>query len=167
MSEHQELLLELEGYARSANGVESLMAQLATGLHERKARYNWVGFYLVDGSSPKSLVLGPYAGSFVPLAKISFGAGLCGTAAATKKSVVVNNVAADMRYIARADMVKSEMVVPVLVKNELAAVIDIESYFTGTFTPQDQEFLESCGALVGRFMELRGIAAVTASEAAR
>ena len=143
------------------------MSHIAGRIHERMARYNWVGFYLVDGSSPKSLVLGPYAGSFVPLAKISFGAGLCGTAAATKKSVVVNNVAADMRYIARADMVKSEMVVPVLVKNELAAVIDIESYFTGTFTPQDQEFLESCGALVGRFMELRGIAAVTASEAAR
>jgi L-methionine (R)-S-oxide reductase len=167
MSEHQELLREFEAYARSTGGVESLMEHIASRLHERMARYNWVGFYLADPSLPKTLVLGPYVGSFVPLEKISFGAGLCGTAAATKKTVVVNDVASDLRYVSRAELVKSEMVAPVLVKNELVAEIDVESYFVGTFTPDEQGFVESCTALVGRFMESRGIAVVKPTVAAK
>src|SRR5262249_16387164 len=99
-------------------------------------------------------------GSFMPLEKISFGAGLCGTAAATRQTVVVNDVAADLRYVNRADMVRSEMVAPVVAKSELVAVIDVESYFAGTFSRQDQEFVESCTGLVGRFMDVRGITAV-------
>jgi L-methionine (R)-S-oxide reductase len=157
MSEHQELLREFEAYARSTSSAESLMEYIASRLHERMARYNWVGFYLADPSLPKTLVLGPYVGSFVPLEKISFGAGLCGTAAATKKTVVVNDVTSDLRYVSRAELVKSEMVAPVLVRNELVAEIDVESYFVGTFTPDEQTFVESCAALVGRFMESRGI----------
>ena len=160
MSKHKELLQELEGYARSATGVESLMAHIARRLHEEMARYNWVGFYLVDPSVSRTLVLGPYVGSFVPLEKISFGAGLCGTAASTQKTVVVNDVAKDLRYVSRADLVKSEMVAPVLVKNELVAEIDVESYFVDTFPKADQEFVESCAALVGRFMEARGVTEV-------
>ena len=160
MATHKELLLELEGYARSADGVESLMAHIASCLHEQMARYNWVGFYLADPALPRTLVLGAYVGSFVPLEKISFGAGLCGTAAATRNTVVVNDVAADPRYVNRAEMVRSEMVAPVLARNELVAVIDVESYFAGTFSKQDQEFVESCASLISRFMEIRGIAAV-------
>jgi putative methionine-R-sulfoxide reductase with GAF domain len=167
MSRHKELLQELEGYARSADGVESLMGHISRRLHEEMARYNWVGFYLADPSVPKTLVLGAYVGSFVPLERIAFGAGLCGTAAVTRKPVVVNDVGADPRYVNRAEMVKSEMVAPVVLKNELVAEIDVESYFTGTFTKQDQEFVEACAALVSRFMEIRGIAAVKTPAAAR
>src|SRR5215831_14867575 len=146
MATHKELQLELEEYARSAEGVESLMAHIARRLHEQMARYNWVGFYLADAALPRTLVLGPYVGSFVPLERISFGAGLCGTAAATRKTVVVNDVAADPRYVNRAEMVRSEMVAPVVLKNNLVAEIDVESYFAGTFTKQDQEFVEACAA---------------------
>jgi GAF domain-containing protein len=160
MASHKELLQELEGFARSAVGVESLMAHISRRLHEEMARYNWVGFYLADPSFPGTLVLGPYVGSFVPLEKISFGAGLCGTAAASRNTVVVNDVAADPRYVNRAEMVRSEMVAPVLARSVLVAVIDVESYFAGTFSKQDQEFVESCTSLVGRLMEVRGITAV-------
>ena len=153
MSRYKELLEELEGHARSADGVKSLMEHIARRLHEQMARYNWVGFYLTDAALPETLLLGPYVGSFAPLEKISFGAGLCGTAAATGKTVVVNNVAADVRYVSRAVMVKSEIVVPVLVNNAVVAEIDINSYFANTFLPEDQQFVESCAALVGRFME--------------
>lgn len=156
MSKYKELLEELQGYARSAGEAHGLMQHIALRLHEQMARYNWVGFYLADPAFPRSLVLGPYVGSFVPLAKISFDAGLCGAAASTRKTVVVNNVAADMRYLSRTDLVKSELVVPVLAKNELVAEIDVESYFAGTFLPQDQEFVEACADLVGRFIEIHG-----------
>jgi GAF domain-containing protein len=153
MSKYRELLQELERYAASANVVESLMAHISSRLHEEMPRYNWVGFYVAAGTAPGTLVLGPYVGSFVPLEKISFGAGLCGLAAVTRKTVVVNDVSSDLRYVNRAEMVKSEMVVPVIARNELVAEIDVESYFAGTFTAQDQEFVEACAALVGRFME--------------
>ncbi len=158
MSRYKELLEELEGHARSADRVKSLMEHIARRLHEQMARYNWVGFYLTDAALPETLLLGPYVGSFAPLEKISFGAGLCGTAAATGKTVVVNNVAADVRYVSRAVMVKSELVAPVLVENAVSAVIDVESYFVDTFPKQDQEFVESCAALVGRFMEKEALA---------
>jgi GAF domain-containing protein len=153
MSKYKELLHELERYARSANRVDSLMVHISSRLHGEMPRYNWVGFYLAQASAPGTLVLGPYVGSFVPLEKIAFGEGLCGTAAATRKTVVVNDVSADLRYISRAEMVKSEMVVPVVVNHELVAEIDVESYFSGTFSAEDQEFVEACAALVGRFIE--------------
>jgi GAF domain-containing protein len=66
--------------------------------------------------------------------------------------VVANNVAADPRYLG-SDLVKSNMVAPILVKKRVAAEICIESYFAETFTPAEQSFVESCAALVGRFME--------------
>lgn len=49
-------------------------------------------------------------------------------------------------------MVKCEIVVPILVKNNLAAELDIESYFSGTFTKAEQDFVEACAALVGDYL---------------
>ena len=152
MSRYKELLEEFEGYARASHQVESLMEYIARRLHEHMARYNWVGFYLMEDSAPPALVLGPHVGSFTPRTRIALDQGLCGAAASTGKTVVVNNVATDPRYIG-GDMVKSNMVVPILVKNRVVAEIDVESYFADTFAKPDQAFIESCGALVGRYME--------------
>jgi GAF domain-containing protein len=98
------------------------------------------------------LVLGPHSGSFTPHERIPLDRGLCGAAATTGKTVVVNDVAADPRYIG-SEMVKSNIVVPIFVKNRVAAEIDIESYFAQTFSKAEQEFVEACAALVGRYME--------------
>ena len=153
MPKYKELLEEFEGYARSSRKPEVLMEHIARRLHEQIARYNWVGFYLMENSVPKTLVLGSHSGSFTPLVRIPLDRGLCGAAATTEKTIVVNNVAADPRYIG-GEMVKSNMVVPIKVKNRVAAELDIESYFADTFSKADQEFVESCAALVGRYMEL-------------
>ncbi|HLK52411.1 MAG TPA: GAF domain-containing protein, partial [Candidatus Angelobacter sp.] len=59
----------------------------------------------------------------------------------------------DPRYMAGSELVKSEIVVPVLVKGALFGEIDINSYFANTFAPQDQEFVEACAALVGSYLE--------------
>src|SRR5260370_7083528 len=114
MSRYKELLEELEGHARSADGVKSLMEHIARRLHEQMARYNWVGFYLTDASLPRTLVLGPYVGSFAPLEKIPFDSGLCGTAAPTGKTVVVNNVPPDLRSLPASPMLKPELLSPLL-----------------------------------------------------
>jgi L-methionine (R)-S-oxide reductase len=152
MSKYEELLEEFKGYVASASGVKPLMQQISDKLHEEMTRYNWVGFYFLEAPAFDALVLGPCAGSFVPTLRIPLDKGLCGAAATSGKSVVANKVRADPRYLG-SDLVKSNMVAPILVKKRVVAEICIESYFADTFTPAEQRFVESCAALVGRFME--------------
>lgn len=152
MSNHASLLHDFEAFARTASTDTSLMQHISDQLHHEISRYNWVGFYLMEEPDYQALVVGPYAGSFQPTPRIPLDKGLCGAAATTAKSVVVNNVAADPRYLG-SDMVKSNMVTPIFVKKRVVAEICIESYFAETFTAAEQEFVESCAALVGQFME--------------
>jgi L-methionine (R)-S-oxide reductase len=152
MPTYSEFLEEFEAYARSADGVKALMQHIAEHLHEGMARYNWVGFYFMEAPAFDALVLGPYVGSFMPLVRITLDRGLCGAAATSGRTVAVNNVANDARYIG-GDMVKSNMVAPIFVKKRVAAELCIESYFADTFTAPEQKFIEDCAALVGRHME--------------
>ncbi len=152
MSKHESLLQDFETFARTAPRAASLMQYVSDRLHEEMGRYNWVGFYLMEAPDFQVLVVGPYAGSFQPTPRIPLDKGLCGAAATTGKSVVVNNVAADPRYLG-SDMVKSNMVTPIFAKNRVVAEICIESYFVDTFNSAERTFVESCAALVGRYME--------------
>ena len=158
MPAYEELLEEFEAYGRSADGVKSLMQHISQCLHEGTARYNWVGFYLMEVPTFKALMLGPHVGSFKPTLRIPLDKGLCGAAATSGETVVVNNVGADPRYLG-SDLVKSNIVAPIFVKNRVVAELCIESYFADTFTASEQKFIESCAALVGRYMEKEAIAA--------
>lgn len=128
------------------------MDRIAQRLHEEMTRYNWVGFYLVDPADPAVLVVGPFVGSFTPNARIPLNVGLCGAAASSGQSVVVHDVSKDSRYLAGSSLVKSEIVVPIFVKKKLAAELDIESYFSNTFTKLEQEFTEACARVVRDYL---------------
>jgi GAF domain-containing protein len=149
----EELLQEFQEFVRTAETVESLMKLMAQRLHETMTRYNWVGFYLVDPADAGILLVGPFAGSFTPNARIPLHTGLCGAAASSGQTVVVDDVSKDPRYLSGSPMVNSEIVVPIFVKGKLAAELDIESYFAGTFTKSEQDFVEACAAIVGRYIE--------------
>ena len=144
----RELLQELQSFAATAPTAQSLMERMVARLHEKMTRYNWVGFYLVDPADSGYLIVGPFAGSFTPNARIPLTSGLCGAAASTGKVVVVQDVTADPRYLSGSSMVKSEMVVPFSVKQKLAGELDVESYFADTFPKSEQEFVEACAAIV-------------------
>jgi L-methionine (R)-S-oxide reductase len=144
--------LEFQGFARTAPSAKSLMEHIAQRLHEKMTRYNWVGFYLVDPADPGILLVGPFVGSFTPNARIPLDTGLCGAAATTGQTVVVDDVAKDRRYLPGSPMVNSEIVVPIFVKNKLAAELDIESYFASTFDKPEQNFVEACAAVVGEYL---------------
>jgi len=146
------LLFEFRKFALSAPTAASLMEHIAQRLHENMTRFNWVGFYLVDPDDSGVLVIGPFAGSFTPNARIPLNTGLCGAAASTGKTVVVKDVSKDSRYLAGSSMVKSEIVVPIFTKNKLVAELDIESYFTGAFPSGEQDFVEACAAIVGSYL---------------
>ena len=159
MPMHDDLLQQVRTLAASASNTPSLMQSIADHVHSRMPRYNSISFRFIDPANPGMLVLGPYTGSFTPQKRIAFGQGLCGTAAATEKTVLVNNVEADGRYLRASSLVKAEIVVPIFVRGRFAGEIDIQSYFTDTFKPaEDVAFVESCAQIVGKFMETHPVA---------
>ena len=154
MSTHSDLLRQIEQLAADASDTKTLMQSISDHVHSVMPRYNSVSFRLINEANPGVLILGPYTGSFTPQPRIAYGQGLCGTAAVTQKTIVVNNVADDSRYVQGSSMVKSEMVVPIFIRGKFAAEIDVQSYFVDTFKdPNDRSFLESCAGVVARFME--------------
>ncbi len=152
---HPDLLAALEDFAKTAPTADLLMDGMAKRLHENMTRYNWVGFYLVDEANPDILLIGPFVGSFTPNARIPLNQGLCGAAARTGETVVVNDVSKDPRYLAGSPLVKCEIVVPIMLKGKLAAELDVESYFTNTFPKPEQDFVEACARIVRSYLERR------------
>ena len=156
MPQHTELLSQVERLAAEASDTKTLMQRLADHVHSVIPRYNSVSFRFVDEANPEAMILGPYTGSFTPQLRIAFGKGLCGAVAVTGKTIVVNNVAGDSRYLQGSSMVKSEIVVPIFVRGKFTAELDVQSYFVDTFkNPNDCSFVESCAKVVERFMESR------------
>ena len=152
MKQRAELFAEFEQFARSRPMAEALMQRISDRLHDELVRYNWVGFYLVDKNDPGMLVLGPYAGTETPHLRIPLNQGLCGAAASLRKTVVVNDVASDPRYLMGSEHTKSEIIVPIVVRNRVAGELDINSYFKDTWDAKEQAFVESCAALAGKFL---------------
>jgi L-methionine (R)-S-oxide reductase len=150
MKQHAELLAGFERFARSGATADTLMQNISDRLHEQLVRYNWVGFYLIDKDDKSVLVLGPYAGTETPHQRIPLNQGLCGAAASMRKTIVVNDVASDPRYLMGSEHTKSEIIVPVVVRDAIAGELDINSYFKDTWDAKEQQFVEKCAALVGK-----------------
>ena len=148
---HKYLVKEFEEFAQSAAEPIAMMQRVSQRTHLHIPRYNWVGFYLIDKTDPSMLVLGPHTGSFTPREKISWSEGLCGSAAASRRVVVSDNVAEDPRYIQASDLVKSQISAPVMVGAKIMGVFNVESYFMSTFNPPlERDFVERCAKIVGR-----------------
>jgi GAF domain-containing protein len=145
---------EVDRLARSTPTAQEFMTALAKLLHERMLKYNWVGFYMLEaGSQPPALVLGPFQGAMTPHTRIPLNQGICGAAASSGKTVVVDDVGKDSRYLACSIETKSEIVAPVFVRGKVAGELDIDSHFPAAFTPEDRVFVEHCAALVGKKLE--------------
>ncbi len=80
---------------------------------------------------------------------IPLGEGLTGTAAQTRQPVVVGNVGEDKRYLSALDAVRSELAVPMLVRNRLVGVIDLQSTVDNAFTAQDRALLQLIASRIG------------------
>lgn len=104
--------------------------------------FDWVGFYLVDPNAERELVLGPYVGEATEHTRIPFGTGICGQAADTHETFVVQDVSQADNYLACSAHVKSEVVVPVMQEGTFVAELDIDSHTKDAITPEHQEMLE-------------------------
>ncbi len=148
----QDVLLEVDGLAASAASAEQLMMGIVRILHEKMLKYNWVGFYMLEESKPV-LALGPFEGAMTPHTRIPLNQGICGAAASSGKTVVVDDVNSDPRYLACSIETKSEIVVPVYVNGKVVGELDIDSHFPAAFTAEDRDLVEHCAALVGKYLE--------------
>ena len=141
----------LNSEARSA---DQLMESISLLLNKEMLKYNWVGFYMLEaGASPPALVLGRYQGAMTVHTRIGLNQGICGAAASSGKTVVVDDVKKDPRYLACSLETKSEIVVPIFVHGKVAGELDIDSHFLAAFGDEDRELVEYCAQLVGKRLE--------------
>src|SRR5882724_9644436 len=131
-SKLEEIMNELDRLTQAAGSVEDYMWEIVKLLHDRMLKYNWVGFYMLDRSSSSQapmLVLGPFQGAMTVHTRIPLNMGICGAAASTGKTVVVDDVKLDPRYLACSTETKSEIVVPIFVRGKVVGELDIDSHF--------------------------------------
>ena len=150
----QDLARELEHRAASSPTAEHLMTAIANRLAQQLPSYNWVGFYMLEpGAAEPMLVLGPYVGAPTPHTRIPLDQGICGAAAASGQTVVVDNVHSDPRYLSCSIETQSEIVAPIFVHGKVAGELDIDSHSPAAFGPDDRQLVEHCARLVGRYLE--------------
>ena len=156
ISKTEEVKKELHLLIQGATSARQLMSEIVELLHERMLKYNWVGFYMLEPESagqPPILVLGAFQGAMTPHTRIPLNQGICGAAASSGKTVVVDDVAKDSRYLACSLETKSEIVVPVFVHGKVVGELDIDSHFPSAFKDDDRELVEYCAAMVGQYLE--------------
>ena len=153
----EEVRNQLTELAQTVPSSQELMPAMVKVLHERMLEYNWVGFYLLEpGAQPPMLVLGAFEGAMTPHTRIPLNQGICGAAASSGLTVVVDDVNQDPRYLACSLETKSEIVVPVLVRGRVVGELDIDSHFAAAFTSEHQDLVEHCARLVGEKFETDG-----------
>src|ERR1035438_7240977 len=139
---YQHLAEELTTLADAAASAEDLMSVIVGRLQERLRHFDWVGFYMIEpgrlGEDPM-LVLGPYVGKETPHKRIPLNQGICGAAVTSGKTLVVDDVNSDPRYLACSIETRSEIVAPIFVKGEVVGELDIDSHTPAAFSDDDRK----------------------------
>ncbi|MEX2319813.1 MAG: GAF domain-containing protein [Saccharospirillum sp.] len=143
---YAELLPQLRGLVQGEPDRVANLANLAASLRQSFGFF-WVGFYSVQDDQ---LVLGPFQGD-IACTRIDYGQGVCGAAWAEATSQWVPDVDAFPGHIACSSLSRSEVVVPVMVDDEVVAVLDVDSDQLDAFTEADIEGLQSVAQLCAEF----------------
>ncbi len=132
-----------------------VLQEVVDALHDGFDHYSWVGIYLVEGDD---LVLGPWKGpEATEHVRIPVGQGICGAAAATGETEIVDDVNADPRYLACFPSTRSEIVVPISFEGRVVGEIDIDSDRPAAFRQEDRAFLEHVAELIGPYCRPQGV----------
>jgi L-methionine (R)-S-oxide reductase len=149
----REILSDIEQFAAATTDLAAVQRftvdAIATGL----LHYDWVGFYMLAPDDRTMLVLGPFHGAPTEHVRIPVAQGICGAAVAMGETIVVDDVAADPRYLSCSIETRSEIVVPIRVHGAIVGEIDIDSHAPAAFGAKDRSFVEECAAMVGSFIE--------------
>jgi len=138
-TENYKIMLEhLEHFLYQGDTFITTLSNLSAYLKYFLADINWVGFYLYDG---EKLTLGPFQG-LPACTEIKLGVGVCGSSAEKRVTTIVKDVHSFPGHIACDSNSSSEIVVPILNKNTLIGVLDIDSPIKDRFDKIDQLYLE-------------------------
>ena len=141
---------QLRQITRKTDDITAVLANASALLMLELRDVNWAGFYLYKNGR---LVLGPFQGK-PAVAEIEVGRGVCGTAAQTLKTQLVEDVHRCCNHIACDSASKSEIVVPVLLTDgTLYAVIDIDSPVFSRFDAEDREGLVAAAAIISAYVK--------------
>ena len=132
------LLQQLESLLSAETDPVANMANMAAVLFNGLEHLNWAGFYILHGDT---LVLGPFQGK-PACVRIPLGKGVCGTAAQTGQTQVVENVHQFPGHIACDSASNSEIVIPIFKDGTVWGVLDIDSPVPARFTEEDKQYLE-------------------------
>lgn len=139
------LLPQIEGLLAGEEDLIANLANIAAALKQSMGFF-WVGFYLSKGNE---LVLGPFQGP-VACTRIGFGKGVCGTAMAQKKSIIVPDVDQFPGHIACNSVSRSEIVIPFVVDGTVQLMLDVDSDQLDDFDATDEVYLSKIVSLVNR-----------------
>ncbi|WP_343537142.1 GAF domain-containing protein [Sphingobacterium thalpophilum] len=134
--QYQNLIPQIGGLVLGENNLIANLANIAAALKEQ-FHFFWVGFYLVDA---EELVLGPFQGP-VACTRIKKGKGVCGSAWAQEKSLIVPDVDQFPGHIACSSLSRSEIVMPVYQQGKIIGVLDVDSSELNSFDEIDEKYL--------------------------
>jgi L-methionine (R)-S-oxide reductase len=143
---HGDALAEIGRILDRGGDTDEVLREVVDVLHDRFEHYSWLGIYLVEGDD---LVLGPWQGpEATEHVRIPVGQGVCGAAAESGRTEIVDDVNADPRYLACFPSTRSEIVVPIAYEGQVVGEIDIDSDRPAAFGEDDRAFLEQVAALI-------------------
>ncbi|KAN0025473.1 hypothetical protein ACTFIU_003734 [Dictyostelium citrinum] len=135
--QYQSLLPQIEGLLTGENNQIANLANVTAALKEQ-FNFFWVGFYLVD--TENELVLGPFQGP-IACTRIRKGRGVCGSAWAQEKTLIVPDVEKFPGHIACSSLSKSEIVLPLYKQGKIIGVLDVDSNQLNSFDEIDEKYL--------------------------
>lgn len=142
VTRYAEVADEIASVLAGEPNLTARMATVASMLASSFDHYFWTGFYVVDPAKGDELVVGPYQGTLGCL-RIAFGRGVCGAAAAQRRTILVNDVEAFPGHIACDSRSRSEIVTPVFGPDgALIAVFDVDAVEVSAFDARDQAGIE-------------------------
>lgn len=141
---YRELANQLQGLLEGERDAVANAANLSALVFELVADLNWAGFYFLR--SENELVLGPFQGR-VACVRIAVGKGVCGTAVAEARSVLVPDVHEFPGHIACDAASRSELVIPLVKDGGIVGVLDLDSPTPHRFDAEDQAGFEALAAI--------------------
>jgi GAF domain-containing protein len=140
--QYNSILQKTQSIIKSNQQRDSKLQAICELLDQEIDVFDWTGFYLASKDEDRMLLLGPYVGEETDHTKIPFGKGICGQAAETLETFVVQDVNQADNYLACSIHVQSEIVVPIMKGETFVGELDIDSHTKNAITPELRDLCE-------------------------
>ena len=151
-NKHTELVRQVKTAIEKLTTKDEILQKSVELIDNFSPDFNWTGFYILKNNI---LEVGPYIGPETSHTKIELNNGICGAAASQKKSIIVDDVNEDPRFLACSITTRSEIVIPLMDGEICLGEIDIDSNKPNNFTNDDRLMLEGIAShIVERLRKL-------------